>query len=98
MGEAGGSCGWVLGVAQVQLVWGWRPQQAHLPGACEMQMMRTIGPCPQAICGRTWTPRRRHRSLTLAMVRLGSRAAPGAHTGPPLGAWDSGQGGSFPLH
>ncbi|XP_032325452.1 SH2 domain-containing protein 6 isoform X2 [Camelus ferus] len=45
-----------------------------------MQMMRTIGPCPQAICGRTWTPRR-HRSLTLAMEKL-SRSKP--RLGPPL--------------
>ncbi|XP_074210836.1 SH2 domain-containing protein 6 isoform X12 [Camelus bactrianus] len=46
-----------------------------------MQMMRTIGPCPQAICGRTWTPRRRHRSLTLAMEKL-CRSKP--RLGPPL--------------
>ena len=27
----------------VKLVWGWKPQQAHLPGTCEMQIMGTIG-------------------------------------------------------
>ena len=33
-----------LGVAWVKLAWGWRPQQVLLPGACEMQMIGTIGP------------------------------------------------------